>query len=157
MAVPLRRRFSAVARSWAAAALMLAGCQPVPVRIGEVTHADVGVPAAPRTVNLVAIGIAVGDQPIVVRPTGLRVSRGTSATIGVAGAGVEPGTTFAVVGLGFGLRLIRVGTTQGGGQAAIPAAVLSLDVGSDVGPGLYSLVAVRGAEYSVLAGGIEVF
>jgi len=136
---------------------LLAACQPVPLRAGETVRADVSLPGAAPAVNLAVIGLAEGTQPIVLHPTGLRIGRGTSATVGVAGPGVEPGTAFAVIGIGFDLRLVRFGTTQGGGQEPMPAAVLSLAVAPDVAPGLYSLIAIRGSEYAVFSGGVEVF
>lgn len=153
------RRDPVALRAWCivAAAAALAACQPVPLRAGETVRADVAVPASAPAVNLVAIGAGTEGQPIALHPTGFRIERGASAMIGVAGPGVEPGTGFAIVGIGFDLRLVRFGTTQGGGQTPLPAAVLSLSVGADVAPGLYSILAVRGTDYSVLAGGVEVF
>jgi hypothetical protein len=139
-------------------ALSFAACQPVPLRAGETVRADVAVPPAQPAVNLAVIGVTQDVQrPIELHPTGVRVARGSESTIGIAGPGVEPGTAFAVIGIGFDLRLVRFGTTQGGGQMPMPAAVLSLAVAPDVVPGLYSLIAVRGVEYSVLAGSVEVF
>jgi hypothetical protein len=106
-------------------------------------------------VNVVAIGVAVPDQPFFLRTTGVRVARGTSVTLGLAGPGVEPGASFAVLGPGFDTRLVRFGVTQGG-QGPLPAAVLTLAVRSDVLPGLYTLLATRDGEYSVFAGAVEV-
>lgn len=128
------------------------------VRVGEVTRADVVVP--PRdvaAVNILAMGIAEREGvPIVLGPSGVRVTRGTSAMIGVTGPGMEEGTAFAVIGLGLSVRIIRFAMTQGGTQGPQPAAVLSLVVPPDAAPGLYSLIAVRGREYSVFPGGLEV-
>jgi hypothetical protein len=127
------------------------------VRVGETTVADVAAPPAPGSVNLVVAGIAVGDGPIELRASGFRIARGASSTLGVAGPGVEPGTSFAVMGIGFDVRVVRFGVTEGGGQSPLPAAVLALEVSPDVAPGLYSLIAVRGEEYSLLSGSVEVF
>ena len=67
-----------------------------------------------------------------------------------------PGTGFVVLGIGFQASVERFGETQGGSGASQPAAVLSLVIPPDARPGLYSIVAVRGFEFAVFSGGIEV-
>lgn len=139
------------------ALLALAACHPVVVRPQETTAADVTVPTLPvANVNIVGIGRADQDGRIVLRATGIAVARGETATIGISGPGMIPGTGFVVLGTGFRASVIRYAETQGGSGTTQPAAVLSLVVPSDASPGLYSVVAVRGFEFAVLSGGIEV-
>lgn len=138
--------------------LLLGACHPVAVRRGETTVADVTVPTQPASgLNLLAIGRAdAPDGQIVLRGTGIEVARGETATIGLMGPGVTPGTSFVVLGIGFQASVVRFGETQGGSGASQPAAVLSLVVPADAPPGIYSIVAIRGFELSVFSGGIEV-
>jgi len=136
---------------------LLAACHPVAVRRGETTAADVTVPTQPVTaVNILAIGRADDAGQIVLRSTGIAVARGETATIGVMGPGMTPGTGFVVLGIGFQANVVRFGETQGGSGTSQPAAVLSLVVPADARPGLYSIVAVRGFEFALFSGGIEV-
>ena len=157
-----RRGYTGAVRAawtWTLLALLplAAACHPVVVRSQETTVADVTVPTQPVTnVNILAIGLADGDGRIVLRATGIEVQRGTTATIGLMGPGMTPGTGFAVLGIGFQANVIRYGETQGGSGTSQPAAVLSLVVPSDAPPGLYSIVAIRGFELATLTGGIEV-
>lgn len=140
-----------------AALTALAACHPVAVRQGERTLADVTVPTLPvRNVNILALGRADASGQIVLRSTGITVARGETATIGVMGPGMTPGTGFVVLGIGFQANVIRFGETQGGSGTAQPAAVLSLAVPPDARPGLYSIVALRGLEFALFSGGIEV-
>ena len=140
-----------------AALLLLAGCHPVAVRPQETTVADVTVPTRPASsVNILALGRADADGRIVLRATGIQVARGETATIGLMGPGMTPGTGFAVVGIGFSATVVRFGETQGGSGGTQPAAVVSLVVPPDAPPGLYSIVAVRGFEMATFSGGIEV-
>ena len=151
-----RRKLSAALVPLLTAALASA-CQPVPVRVGETALADVGLPpVAEPAVNLVAIGVAAEGQPIVLRTTGVRLERGSTVMLGVAGPGVEPGALIAVVGTGFDTRVVRFGVTQGGGQPPMPAAVLSVTIGDSVSPGLYTLLAARSGQVSLFTGGVEV-
>jgi len=139
------------------ALLLLAACHPVAVRRGETTQADVTVPTQPvANVNILAIGRADAAGQIVLRTTGIEVARGETATIGLMGPGMTPGTGFVVLGIGFQASVVRFGETQGGSGASQPAAVLSLVVPDDAPPGLYSIVAVRGFEFALFSGGIEV-
>lgn len=127
------------------------------VRSQETTVADVTVPTLPTTsVNILGIGRADAEGRIVLRATGIEVARGESTTIGLMGPGMAPGTGFVVLGLGFQANVIRYGETQGGSGTSQPAAVLSLVVPQNAPPGLYSIVAVRGFEFAVFSGGIEV-
>lgn len=127
------------------------------VRPQETTVADVTVPTQPSAnVNILGIGRADADGRIVLRATGIEVARGETATIGLMGPGMTPGTGFVVLGIGFQASVIRYGETAGGSGASQPAAVLSLVVPHDAPPGLYSIVAVRGFELATLSGGIEV-
>jgi len=139
---------------------LLAACHPVAVRRGETAAADVTVPTQPvANVNILAVGRADQADPagqIVLRTTGIAVARGETATIGLMGPGMVPGTGFVVLGIGFAANVVRFGETQGGSGASQPAAVLSLVVPADAPPGLYSIVAVRGFEFAVFSGGIEV-
>jgi hypothetical protein len=140
-----------------AALLVLAACHPVAVRPQETTIADVTVPTQPVTsVNILALGRADADGRIVLRAAGIQVARGETATIGLMGPGMTPGTGFAVIGIGFGATVVRFGETQGGSGGTQPAAVVSLVVPPDAAPGLYSIVAIRGFEMATFAGGIEV-
>lgn len=137
--------------------LALAGCHPVVVRSGETTVADVPVPTLPeRNVNILGIGRADENGRIVLRTTGIAVARGESATIGVMGPGMIPGTSFVVTGFGIRASVVRFAETQGGNGTSQPAAVLTLDVPLDAPPGLYSIVALRGFEMAMLSGAIEV-
>jgi hypothetical protein len=136
---------------------LLAACHPVAVRGGETTVADITVPTQPvANVNILAIGRADAAGQIVLRTTGIEVARGETATIGLMGPGMAPGTGFVVLGIGFQANVVRFGETQGGSGTAQPAAVLSLVVPPDAPAGLYSIVAVRGFELAVFSGGIEV-
>jgi hypothetical protein len=139
---------------------LLAACHPVAVRRGETAAADVTVPTLPVAgVNILAIGRSAPGDPagqIVLRTTGIEVARGETATIGLMGPGMVPGTGFVVLGIGFQASVERFGETQGGSGTSQPAAVLSLVVPPDARPGLYSIVAVRGFEFAVFSGGIEV-
>jgi hypothetical protein len=140
------------------ALLLLAACHPVVVRSQETTIADVTVPTRAETaVNILGIGRADADGRIVLRATGIEVARGETTMIGVMGPGMAPGTGFVVLGgIGFQASVIRYGETQGGSGSSQPAAVLSLVVPPDAVPGIYSIIAVRGAEFAMLSGGIEV-
>ncbi len=136
---------------------VLAACHPVVVRPQETIAADVTVPTQPSAnVNILGIGRADADGRIVLRATGIEVARGETATIGLMGPGMEPGTGFVVLGIGFQANVIRYGETAGGSGTTQPAAVLSLVVPPDAPPGLYSIVAIRGFELATLSGGIEV-
>lgn len=136
---------------------LLAACHPIVVRPQESTVADVAVPTQPAaSVNILGIGRADADGRIVLRATGIEVARGTTATIGLMGPGMTPGTGFVVLGIGFQASVLRYGETQGGSGTSQPAAVLSLVVPPDAPPGLYSIVAIRGFEFAMLSGGIEV-
>lgn len=140
-----------------AALTLLAACHPVGVRQGETTFADVAVPTQPvANVNILAIGRADADGAIRLRTTGVAVARGETATIGLMGPGMSEGTGFVVLGVGFRADVVRFGETQGGSGTPQPAAVLSLEVPPDATPGLYSIVAMRGFEFAMLSGGIEV-
>ena len=161
MVKPERRRYTGAVRRTPTlllvALLLVAGCHPVVVRSGETTAADVPVPTLPeRSVNILGIGRADQDGRIVLRTTGIAVARGETATIGVMGPGMAPGTGFAVLGLGFRASVVRYGETQGGATASQPAAVLTLAVPPDAPTGLYSIVALRGFEMAMLSGAIEV-
>jgi hypothetical protein len=139
------------------ALLLLAACHPVVVRSQETTIADVTVPTRPVTaVNILGIGRADADGRIVLRSTGIEAARGETATIGVMGPGMAPGTGFVVLGIGFQASVIRYGETAGGSGSSQPAAVLSLVVPPDARPGIYSIIVVRGSEFAMLSGGIEV-
>lgn len=156
-----RRYTGAVSRARSTALLaltLLAACHPVAVRRGETTVADVTVPTQPVTaVNILAIGRAASDGgQIVLRTTGIAVARGETATIGLMGPGMIEGTGFVVLGIGFQATVLRFGETQGGSGEPQPAAVLTLVVPPDAQPGLYSIVAVRGFEFALFSGGIEV-
>ena len=156
-----RRRYTGAvhgSRTWSLAALLLlAACHPVVVRPQETTVADVTVPTLPASnVNILALGRADADGRIVLRSTGIQVARGETATIGLMGPGMTPGTGFVVLGIGFQANVVRYGETQGGSGTSQPAAVVSLVVPSDAPPGLYSIVAVRGFEIATFSGGIEV-
>ena len=132
-------------------------CQPVPVREGQMSIADVAVPRRETAgVNLVAIGVADADGRIVLGATGIRVARGGSSTIGLAGPGLVEGTVFLVAGTALSVRVVRFTTTSGGGGAELPAAVLSLTVPADAEPGIYSVLAIRGRELAVFTGAVEV-
>ncbi|MBY0274511.1 hypothetical protein K2Z84_04150 [Candidatus Binatia bacterium] len=138
------------------ALLALAACHPVVVRPQETTAADVAVPTLPvSNINIVGIGRADQDGRIVLRATGIAVARGETATIGVMGPGMIPGTRFVVLGARFRASVIRYAETQGG-SGTTPAAVLSLVVPPDASPGLYSVMAVRGYEFALLSGAVEV-
>ena len=140
-----------------AALMLLAACHPVAVRRGESTIADVTVPTQ-TTADVNILGIGRADPTtgqITLRSTGIAVARGETTTIGVMGPGMIPGTGFVVLGFGFQLSVVRYGETQGG-SGSQPAAVVSLVVPADTPPGLYSLIAVRGFEFSVLSASIEV-
>ena len=140
-----------------AALALLPACHPVAVRRGETTIADVTVPTQPAAnVNILAIGRADDQGQIVLRSTGIAVTRGETATIGLMGPGMTPGTGFVVLGFGFQANVVRFGETQGGSGTAQPAAVVSLVVPAGTPPGLYSIVALRGLEFSLFSGGIEV-
>lgn len=146
--------------TWPLAALVLlplAACHPVVVRSQESTAADVQVPTrTTNDLNILALGRADEAGRIVLRSTGIEVARGETATIGLMGPGMAPGTGFVVLGIGFQANVIRYGETQGGSGASQPAAVVSLVVPPDAAPGLYSIVAVRGLEFVTMSGGIEV-
>lgn len=141
----------------AAALTSLAACHPVAVRPGETTIADVTVPTQATTdVNILGIGRADATTgQITLRSTGISVARGETAMIGVMGPGMIPGTGFVVLGFGFQTTVVRYGETQGGAGSQ-PAVVLSLVVPASTPPGLYSIIAVRGFEFSMLSGSIEV-
>lgn len=141
----------------AAAAALAAGCRPVAVQEGEVTVADVSA-RRPRggPLDILGIGTQREDGRIVLRSTGATVPRGATATVGVMGPGIEEGTGFAMVGLGFQIRILRYAVTEGGGIEPMPAAVLSIEIPAEARPGLYSIVAVRGAEYAIFSGGLEI-
>ncbi|MEW6272415.1 MAG: hypothetical protein AB1689_24295 [Thermodesulfobacteriota bacterium] len=135
----------------------LAACNAVAVRRGETTSADVLVPTQPTTnVNILAIGRADVDGRIVLRGTGISVTRGETVMIGMSGPGMIPGTGFVVLGFGFQASVVRFGETQGGSGIVQPAVVLSLVVPADTPPGLYSIVAMRGFEFALFSGAIEV-
>lgn len=156
-----RRRYTGAvhsSRTWPVAALLLlAACHPVVVRPQEAAVAHVTVPTlAASTVNILALGRADGEGRIVLRSTGIAVARGETATIGLMGPGMAPGTGFVVLGIGFQANVIRYGETQGGSGTSQPAAVVSLVAPPDALPGLYSIVAVRGLEIATFSGGIEV-
>ena len=139
-----------------AALTSFAACHPVAVRRGETTFADVTVPTQTTTdVNILGIGRADATGQITLRSTGISVARGETTTIGVMGPGMIPGTGFAVLGFGFQASVVRYGETQGGAGSQ-PAAVLSLVVPVNTPPGLYSIIAIRGFEFSMLSGSIEV-
>lgn len=141
-----------------ALAVPMSGCHPVAVRGGATASADVVVPIqSADPLNLILIGSQTTDAPIQLGGTGVRVARGTTQTIGVAGSGITPATAFAVVGIGPSLSVIRFGMTQGGGQDPLPAVVLALAVPEGTPPGLYSIVAVRGTDVAFLTGSVEVF
>jgi hypothetical protein len=72
------------------------------------------------------------------------------------GPGMIEGTGFVVLGIGFQASVVRFGETQGGSGEPQPAAVLTLAVPPDAQPGLYSIVAMRGFEFALFSGGIEV-
>lgn len=154
---PRRQEGGAIAIGLGFALLTFAACHPVAVRSGATASADVAVPAqGADPLNLLVIGAQTGDGPIQLGGTGVRVARGTTEKIAVAGPGIAPGTAFAVVGIGPTLQVLQFGMTQGGVDA-IPAALLSLTVPPGTPPGLYSIVAVRGVEVAFLTGSIEVF
>jgi hypothetical protein len=139
-----------------AALTSFAACHPVAVRPGETTLADVTVPTQATTdVNILGIGRADATGQITLRSTGIAVARGETTMIGVMGPGMIPGTGFVVLGFGFQANVVRYGETQGGAGSQ-PAAVLSLVVPANTPPGLYSIIAVRGFEFSMLSGSIEV-
>lgn len=139
-----------------AALTSFGACHPVAVRPGETTIADVTVPTQATTdVNILGIGLADATGQITLRSTGIAVARGETAMIGVMGPGMIPGTGFVVLGFGFQTTVVRYGETQGGAGSQ-PAAVLSLVVPANTPPGLYSIIAVRGFEFSMLSGSIEV-
>jgi hypothetical protein len=140
-----------------AALQALMACNAVAVRRGETTAADVKVPTQPVTnVNILAIGRADADGRIVLRGTGISVARGETVMIGLSGPGMIPGTGFVVLGFGFQTTVVRFGETQGGSGMVQPAVVLSLAVPPDTPPGLYSIVAMRGFEFALFSGSIEV-
>lgn len=137
--------------------LPLTACQPVAVRPGETTRADVRVPPRPAPeLDILAIGRADAEGRIVLRSTGIEVPRGETVMIGVAGPGLLPGTAFFVLGKGFRASVVRFAETQGGSGVPLPAAVLTVEVPPDAPPGLYSIIALRGVEMAMLTGGIEV-
>jgi hypothetical protein len=141
---------------WLGLLLTIGACTPVAVHQGTSTPADVAASRGDGSaLNLLSMGVAGADGRIFPRPTGGAVDRGSTVTVGVVGPGIAPGTAIGVLAVGFGIRPIRFTTTQGG-SGPIPAAVLSLTVPSDARPGLYSIVAVRGTELSVLSGVLEV-
>jgi hypothetical protein len=136
--------------------LLVAACHPVVVRPGATTIADVTVPTQPTTdVNILGIGRTEASGQIVLRSTGIAVARGETAMVGIMGPGMIPGTGFVVLGFHFQANIVRYGETQGG-SGPLPAAVVSLVVPADTPPGLYSIVAVRGFQFSVLSASIEV-
>jgi hypothetical protein len=135
---------------------LLAACHPVAVRPDQTTIADVTVPTQPTSdVNILGIGRADANGQIVLRSTGISVARGETATIGIMGPGMTPGTGFVVLGFGFQATVVRYGQTQGGAGSQ-PAAVVTLVVPPGTPPGLYSIIAVRGLEFSLLSASIEV-
>jgi len=153
-----RRRSASECAGILLCVLVAAGCRPVGVFQGQTTFADIAVaPKVESPVNILGIGTEREDGRIVLRTTGAIVPRGSTATIGVMGPGMMEGTGFAIVGVGFATRLVRFATTEGGGVASIPAAVLSIDVPATAPPGLYSIVAFRDLDYSIFSGGLEVY
>lgn len=151
------RRLSTQLAPLAAALAVAVGCRPVGVVEGGTSIADITArrPQA-AALDILGIGTQREDGRIVLRSTGAVVSRGTTVTVGVMGPGMEEGTGFAVVGLEFVTRIVRFAMTEGGGVASMPAAVLSIDVPPSVRPGLYSIAAIRGSEYAIFSGGLEV-
>ncbi|HEY8515035.1 MAG TPA: hypothetical protein VIS07_05955 [Candidatus Binatia bacterium] len=156
--VPKRRALCAASLLAILGALqLLLACTAVEVRRGETTLADVQVPTQPTTsVNILGIGRADAEGRIVLRPTGISVSRGETAIIGLSGPGMIPGTGFVVLGFGFQANVVRYAETQGGSGTPQPAVVLSLTVPADTPPGLYSIMALRGYEFAMMTAAIEV-
>jgi hypothetical protein len=139
--------------------LSLPGCTPVPVRVGEVTSAPISVNGGDsRTLNILAIGRVGTDGRFVAPPraSGFAVNRGDHLTIAVIGPGMETGTLVGVVGVGFDASPIAFDTISGGTFNGQPVAVFSLFIPPYAYPGLYSVIAGRGTDFSVLAGSLEV-
>jgi hypothetical protein len=155
--VLLDRRVSRLAGAGLLAVALLAACTPVTVREGEVASADIGVPPGDSTgFNILAIGVADAQGSIAPRSTGLRVAPGSHTMIGAVGPGLVDGTTFAVIGLGPSVQLVRFTVAQTVTQGTLPAAVLWLNVPDDAPAGLYSLLALRDGQISIFTAGIEV-